>query len=121
SLRSESPSEPEPDVAEPTPRFMTDLPRLRAGGVGGQFWSVYVPSDPPGHHAVTETLEQIDLVYHRVARYSELLGLASTADDVERVRASGRMASMIGVAGGQSIGNSLGARRTLAPLGAGYP
>jgi len=85
SLRSESPSEPEPDVAEPTPRFMTDLPRLRAGGVGGQFWSVYVPSDPPGHHAVTETLEQIDLVYHLVGRYSDQLGLACTADDVERV------------------------------------
>jgi len=120
SLRSESPSEPEPDVAEPTPRFMTDLPRRRAGGVGGQFWSVYVPSDPPGHHAVTETLEQIDLVYHLVARYSDQLGLARTADDVERVCASGRIASMIGVEGGQSIGNSLGALRTLARLGAGY-
>jgi len=120
SLRSESPSEPEPDVAEPTPRFMTDLPRLRAGGVGGQFWSVYVPSDPPGHHAVTETLEQIDLMYHLVGRYPEQLGLACTADDVERVCASGRIASMIGVEGGQSIGNSLGALRTLARLGAGY-
>src|SRR6187200_2757979 len=120
SRRSESPGEPEPNVAAPTPRFMTDLPRLRAGGVGGQFWSVYVPSDPPGHHAVTETLEQIDLVHHLVARYSDQLGLARTADDVERVCASGRIASMIGVEGGQSIGNSLGALRTLARLGAGY-
>ena len=120
SLRLESPDEPEPDVGEPTPRFMTDLPRLRAGGVGGQFWSVYVPSDPPGHHAVTETLEQIDLVHRLVDRYPEQLGLARTAADVERVSASGRIASMIGVEGGQSIGNSLGALRSLARLGAGY-
>ena len=120
SVRRESPGEPEPDVGEPTPRFMTDLPRLRAGGVGGQFWSVYVPSDPPGHHAVTETLEQIDLVHHLVDRYSHRLGFARTADDVERVSGSGRIASMIGVEGGHSIGNSLGALRTLARLGAGY-
>jgi membrane dipeptidase len=64
NARLEKPNEPEPDVGGPTPRFMTDLPRMRSGGVGGQFWSVYVPSDPPGHHAVTETLEQID-AFHR--------------------------------------------------------
>jgi membrane dipeptidase len=120
TLRLEEPREPEPDVAQPTPRFMTDLPRLRAGGVGGQFWSVYVPSDPPGHHAVTETLEQIDQVYRLVDRYPEHLGLARTATEVERVSASGQIASMIGVEGGQSIGGSLGALRTLARLGAGY-
>src|ERR1043165_7808089 len=69
SRRLEHPDEPEPDVAEPTPAFMTDLPRLRAGGVGGQFWSVYVPSDPPGHEAVTQTLEQVDAFYRLIARY----------------------------------------------------
>jgi membrane dipeptidase len=120
SLRLEHPDAPEPDVGEPTPGFMTDLPRLRAGGVGGQFWSVYVPSDPPGHHAVTETLEQIDEVYRLVGRYPDRLALARAADDVERIAASGRIASMIGVEGGQSIGSSLGALRTLARLGAGY-
>jgi membrane dipeptidase len=120
TLRLEEPVEPEPDVAQPTPRFMTDLPRLREGGVGGQFWSVYVPSDPPGHHAVTETLEQIDQVHRLVERYPEHLGLARTAAEVERVSASGQIASMIGVEGGHSIGGSLGALRTLARLGAGY-
>ncbi len=120
TFRLEHPDEPEPDVAGPTPRFMTDLPRLRAGGIGGQFWSVYVPSDPPGHHAVTETLEQIDEVYRLVDRHPDRLALARTADDVERIAGSGRVASMIGVEGGQSIGSSLGALRVLARLGAGY-
>jgi membrane dipeptidase len=120
SLRLEHPDGPEPDVSQPTPRFMTDLPRLRAGGIGGQFWSVYVASDPPGHHAVTETLEQIDEVNRLVHRYPDRLAFARTADDVERIAGSGRIASMIGMEGGQSIGSSLGALRTLARLGAGY-
>jgi membrane dipeptidase len=120
TLRREHPDEPEPDVGGPTPIFMTDLPRLRAGGIGGQFWSVYVPSAPAGHHAVTETLEQIDEVYRLVERHPDRLAFARSADDVERVAASGRIASMIGVEGGQSIGASLGALRTLARLGAGY-
>jgi membrane dipeptidase len=104
SLRLEHPDEPEPDVSEPTPRFMTDLPRLRAGGVGGQFWSVYVPSDPPGHHAVTETLEQIDEVNRLVDRHPDKLALARTGDEVERISASGRIASMIGVEGEHAHG-----------------
>ena len=120
SARREAPDEPAPDVGGPTPRFMTDLPRLRAGGVGGQFWSVYVPSDPPGHHAVTETLEQIDEVHRLVERYPEHLVFARTPADVEGAVDAGRIASMIGVEGGQSIGSSLGALRTLARLGAGY-
>jgi membrane dipeptidase len=112
--------EPEPDVADGAPGLQTDLPRLVEGCVGGQFWSVYVPSDLPGHEAVTATLEQIDALHRFVARHPDRLGRARTADDVERVAASGRVASMIGVEGGHSIGNSLGALRMLASLGAGY-
>src|SRR6187200_822496 len=109
-----------PDLAEPVPGMMTDLPRLEAGGVGGQFWSVYVPSSLPGHEAVTATLEQIDTLFELVRRHPERLERARTADEVERVAASGRVASMIGVEGGHSIGSSLGALRVLARLGAGY-
>jgi membrane dipeptidase len=88
--------------------------------VGGQFWSVYVPSDPAGHHAVTQTLEQIDAVHRLVARHPDRLALARTADEVQRVAASGRIASMIGVEGGHAISGSMGALRMLARLGAGY-
>ena len=116
----EAPEDPEPDVSVNTPVLMTDVPRLRAGGVGGQFWSVYVPSDLPGHEAVTQTLEQIDAFYRLMARYPEHLEHTRSAADVERARDAGRIASMIGVDGGQSIGNSLGALRMLARLGASY-
>jgi membrane dipeptidase len=116
----DAPDEPEPDLRAPHPAFMTDLPRLRAGGIGGQFWSVYVPSDLPTHEAVTQTLEQLDGYQRLLATYPEHLGAARTADDVASVSGSGRVASMIGVEGGQSIGSSLGALRILARLGAGY-
>jgi membrane dipeptidase len=99
---------------------MTDLPRLEAGGVGGQFWSVYVPSSLPGHEAVTATLEQVDALFELVGTYPDRLELARTADDVVRITSAGRLASLIGVEGGQSIGSSLGALRILARLGAGY-
>ena len=112
--------EPELDVEEECPQLQTDLPRLRAGGVGGQFWSVYVASDLPGHEAVTATLEQIDALHELVRCHPDRLELARTADDVERVARSGRVASMMGVEGGHCIGGSLGALRTLARLGAGY-
>jgi len=117
---AEAPDEPDPDVSVDAPAFMTDLPRLRAGGVGGQFWSVYVPSDLHGHEAVTQTLEQIDAFHRLVARYPDALAASRSADDVERARDGGLIASMVGVEGGQSIGNSLGALRMLARLGAGY-
>jgi membrane dipeptidase len=110
----------EPDVGEPCPLLQTDLPRLREGAVGGQFWSVFVPSDLPEPVALTRTLEQIDALYRLVATHPDDLALARTADDVERVAASGRIASMIGVEGGHSIASSLGALRMLAALGAGY-
>jgi membrane dipeptidase len=108
------------DIASDCPQVMTDIPRIRRGHLGGQFWSVYVPSDLPGDTAVTATLEQIDALFAMVARYPDVFELARAADDVERVTGHGRVASMIGVEGGQSIGSSLGALRTLAHLGARY-
>jgi membrane dipeptidase len=110
----------DPDLDRPRAELMTDLPRLEAGCVGGQFWSVYVPSDLPGHEAVTMTLEQIDALFAMVRRHPDRLELARTADDVERIASAGRVASMIGVEGGHCIGGSLGALRILAELGAGY-
>jgi membrane dipeptidase len=106
------------DPADPT--LMTDLPRMAAGGVGGQFWSVYVPSDLPAERAVTMTLEQIDALLDMVRRNPDRLELARSADDVERIAAAGRVASMIGVEGGHAIGGSLGTLRILAGLGMGY-
>ena len=109
-----------PDLRGSCPQVMTDLPRLAVGGVGGQFWSVYVPSSLPGHEAVTATLEQIDALFELCRTYPDRLELAGTADDVERIAAAGRIASMIGVEGGHSIGSSLGTLRILSGLGAGY-
>ena len=109
-----------PDLRQVCPQVMTDLPRLAAGGLGGQFWSVYVPSSLPGHEAVTATMEQIDALFELVDTYADRLELARTADDVERISSVGRVASMIGVEGGHSIGSSLGTLRILARLGAGY-
>jgi membrane dipeptidase len=111
----------DPDVGLPAPKLHTDLPRLEEGGLRAQFWSVYVPSDlVDPHAAVTMTLEQIDILLGLVRRHPDRLELARTADDVERIAASGKVASLIGVEGGQSIGASLGALRILARLGAGY-
>ena len=98
----------------------TDLPRLREGCVGAQFWSVYVPSDLPGDSALTATLEQIDFVHALLDRYPEQLGLALSADDVDAVFAQGRIASLLGAEGGQSIACSLGALRMLYSLGVRY-
>jgi membrane dipeptidase len=109
-----------PDIARACPDLNTDLPRIEAGGLGGQFWSVYVPSDLPPELAVTQTLEQIDSLYELVRRHPDRLELVRSADDVERLAATPRTASMIGVEGGHSIGGSLGTLRILARLGAGY-
>ena len=108
------------DIAGRVPTTATDLPRLREGGVGGQFWSVYAPSNLPGDLAVTQTLEQVDLVHRLVGRYADDLALATTADEVEAAMAGGRIASLMGAEGGQSIGCSLGALRTLHRLGVRY-
>jgi membrane dipeptidase len=98
----------------------TDLPRLREGGVGAQFWSVWVPSSLPEGTAVIQTLEQVDAVHQMVARYGDHLGFARTADELEAVYASGRIASLIGAEGGHSIGCSLAALRMLHVLGVRY-
>jgi membrane dipeptidase len=98
----------------------TDIPRLRAGGVGAQFWSVYVPSSLAGEGAVAATLEQIDFVYQLAARYPADFAVARTADEVEAAHRDGRIASLIGVEGGHSIANSLGTLRMLAALGTRY-
>jgi membrane dipeptidase len=109
------------DVGRRVSRLHTDLPRLEEGGLRGQFWSVYVPSDlSEPHAAVTMTLEQIDALFSLIRSHPDRLELARTADDVERIAEAGRVASMIGVEGGHSIGGSLGALRILAELGAGY-
>jgi membrane dipeptidase len=102
------------------PKLMTDLPKIKAGGLGGQFWSVYVPATLQGDHAVSATLEQIDFVHTMVARYPEAFELARTADDVERIFKKGRVASLIGMEGGHSIDSSLATLRMFHRLGAGY-
>ncbi|MBT2385801.1 dipeptidase [Streptomyces sp. ISL-11] len=98
----------------------TDLPRLRAGGVGAQFWSVYVRTDMAGDEAVSATLEQIDVVYRLVARHPGELRLALTAHDMDAARAEGRIASLMGAEGGHSINNSLATLRALYRLGVRY-
>jgi membrane dipeptidase len=108
------------DIKLPQPKLHTDIPKVRAGGLGGQFWSVYVPATLQGEHAVTATLEQIDCVYTLAKRYPETFEVARTADDVERVFRKGKIASMIGLEGGHSIDNSLATLRMFAKLGAGY-
>ncbi len=94
----------------------TDLERLREGGVGGQFWSVYVPAGIGESFARTQ-LEQVDIARRVIARYPDRLALATTAEDVERSMRSGRVASLLGMEGGHSIENSLGALRAYYDLG----
>jgi membrane dipeptidase len=108
------------DISKPQPSIMTDLARLKAGGVGGQFWSVYVPVELAGQAAVTATLEEIDTVHQMVRRYPDAFELAVTADDVERIFKKGKIASLIGMEGGHSIDNSLAALRMFHRLGARY-
>jgi membrane dipeptidase len=108
------------DITGSVPKLMTDIPRLRQGGVGGQFWSVYVPSTMQGKEAVRATLEQIDIVHRMMRRWPETFEMARTAADIERIFKSGRIASMIGMEGGHSIDNSLATLRMMHALGAGY-
>jgi membrane dipeptidase len=118
------------NLAAPVDGTHTDLPRLAAGGVGAQFWSVYVPASlagagaggngASGNGAVAAVLEQIDIARRMIACYPEALELALTADDVERIFASGRVASLLGAEGGHAIAGSLGVLRMLYALGVRY-
>jgi membrane dipeptidase len=107
------------DLDEP---MHTDIPRMRAGGLGGQFWSVYIPASEngsdPGDTKIV--LEQIDFVHRLVDRYPEDLEIALTADDVVRIHKAGKIASMMGMEGGHSIEASLGALRMCYEAGARY-
>ncbi|KAF4523154.1 hypothetical protein B566_EDAN002410 [Ephemera danica] len=95
----------------------TDLPRLQRGLLGGQFWSAYVPCEAQHRDAVQLTLEQVNVIRRLVASYPTQLGLATSADEIEREHSAGRVASLIGVEGGHSIGNSLGVLRAMYDLG----
>ena len=116
-LRSDTTKLPVPEDGAP---LMTDIPRLRAGHVGGQFWSVWVPTELKGNDAVQTTLEQIDLVKRMVAMYPADFQMAYTAADIRRIHRSGKIASLIGVEGGHSINGSLATLRMMYDLGARY-
>jgi len=96
----------------------TDLPKLRAGGVVGQFWSVFVPCDEPD--PVRATLQQVDVAHRIIDRYPDTLALARTAAEVRAAIDSGRIASLLGAEGGHSIGDDLAVLRDLARLGVRY-
>ncbi|WP_226700777.1 dipeptidase [Qipengyuania gaetbuli] len=98
----------------------TDLVRLEKGDVGAQFWSVYVSAALPEPEAVQATIEQIDVTKRLIARNPDKLALALTADDVEKAMAEGKIASLMGMEGGHSIGNSLAVLRQMYDLGARY-
>jgi membrane dipeptidase len=108
------------DISTPQPTLHTDIARLRAGGVGAQFFSVYVPGNMPGSSAVTATLEQIDCVLRIVERYPYTFAFARTAAEVRAAIAAGRIAALLGAEGGHSIDNSLGTLRMLRKLGVAY-
>jgi membrane dipeptidase len=108
------------DLDTPAGGLHTDLPRLAAGGVRAQFWSVYVPASLTPDGAVAAVLEQIDVARRMIACYPGSFGLALTADDVEHVFASGRVASLLGAEGGHAIAGSLGVLRMLYALGVRY-
>jgi membrane dipeptidase len=103
-----------------SPPMMTDIPRLRRGRVGAQFWSVFIPVDVKGPQAVQETLEQIDLVKAMCARYPHDLAMAYSAADIMRLHRAHLIASLIGVEGGHQIDDSLPVLRAYYDAGARY-
>ncbi|MEA1072728.1 dipeptidase [Sphingomonas sp. LY160] len=103
-----------------TPPLMTDMARLRAGRVGGQFWSVYIQGTVVGDEAIRQTIEQIDAAKRLIAAYPDDLEQARTADDIVRIHRRGRIASMFGVEGGRQIGGSMATLRRFHDLGVRY-
>jgi len=111
------------DLSASQPKLMTDIPRMRAGGMGGQFWAAYVPVGTihgEGPHPAVYALEQIDLVRRLCHRYPQALAMAATAADVERNFRAGKISCLIGIEGGHAIENSLGALRMFYALGVRY-
>ncbi len=110
------------DFAVLQPKLMTDIPKLRAGGVGGQFWAAYVPVTTldSGPHPAVYALEQIDLIKRLCTKYPRDLAMAYRAADVERNFKAGKLSCLIGIEGGHAIENSLGALRMFAALGVRY-
>lgn len=109
------------DIAQPQPRFHTDIARLRAGNVGAQYWSVYVPAETRfSGQSAHQVLEQIDLVKRMIAKYPDTFEFADSADDVERIYKEGKIASLIGMEGGHAIENSLSLLRIFRQLGVKY-
>ncbi|RZT85808.1 membrane dipeptidase [Pseudonocardia sediminis] len=109
------------DIAVAQPEALqTDLPRLEAGGVGAQFWSVWMPCSATGEALATGTLEQFEGIHRIQALYPDRTALALTADDIEKINGEGRIASLIGVEGGHQILGSLDVLRLFHRLGARY-
>ena len=107
------------DLRDSVPGY-TDLARLKAGRVGAQFWSIYVPGEDRDSGYARIQLEEFDIARRMIARYPDRLALALTADDIVRARRQGRIASLLGMEGGHAIENSLGALRAYYELGARY-
>lgn len=108
------------DATQFKPPMQTDITRLKQGSVGGQFWAAWIPPKLTGPTAIQATLEQIDIVHGIAQRYPDSFEIATTATDVKRIQASGKIASLIGIEGGHQIGNSLPALRQFFALGARY-